>query len=257
MVTFTGSTQVGKEILASSAKWVRKVILELGGHCPAILCGDAPWRELMPRIVAQSLKNSGQYCYRISRIYASERIYREVAREFARLAATWRVGPAFDSGVHLGPLNNPDIRDRVARQVEAALREGARLAYQGRIDDAPRGGFYYPPTVLTDVSSESSLMKEEIFGPVAIITPFAEIGEAIEAANSTPFGLAAYVFTKDLGNALECARQIEAGSVWINRIHQAYPQAPFGGMKESGLGREKSHFGIEEFTELKTIYLSY
>ena len=256
LVSFTGSTRVGKEIQAGGARWVRKTILELGGHCPAFVLRDAPWREALPRLVSQCFKNCGQYCYRVSRIYLDAPIYEEFGAEFIRAAAELRVGSAHDPQTHIGPLNNREILQRVSSQVETALREGASPLFIG---ETPKntGGFFYPLTVLADVKSHMSITRQEVFGPVVILTPFETIGDAVGEANASPYGLAAYLFSADLALAMEWAGKIEAGSVWINRIHQSYPQAPFGGMKESGLGREKSRFGLEEYTELKTIYLSY
>jgi succinate-semialdehyde dehydrogenase/glutarate-semialdehyde dehydrogenase len=257
LITFTGSTEVGREIQRQSARYLRKVILELGGHCPAIVCRDAPWSDILPQLVRQSFKNSGQYCYRISRIYVDESIHDPFLRAFARQAASLRIGRPTDKDVDLGPLNNEEIVAKVRLQVKTAVREGAQVVLGGELDGAARSGFYYRPTILRGVGPEMSVMHEEVFGPVVIVSPFKDLDAAVQAANSTPFGLAAYLFTGDLGRAFEAAGRLEAGSVWINRIHQAYPEAPFGGMKESGLGREKSLFGIEEFTELKTVYLSY
>lgn len=257
LITFTGSTAVGKEIQVVSARWVRKVILELGGHCPAILCADAPWRRIMPQLIAQSFKNCGQYCYRITRILVAREIYSDFLSEWVDAAARLRVGPASDPMTELGPLNHPEILDRISEHVATAVREGAHIETGGRSLAVGEGGFYYAPTVLTGEATEVAHMNEEVFGPVVLVSPFDDVDSAIEAANATPYGLAAYLFTADLGRALECADRLEAGSVWINRVHQSYPEAPFGGMKQSGLGREKSHFGVEEFTELKTLYLSY
>lgn len=257
LITFTGSTTVGKEIQAIGANWVRKVILELGGHCPAIIGADAEWQSALPAMVHQTFNNSGQYCYRISRIYVEEEIYPDFLREFVNHASRLRLGPPASSDTQIGPLNNADIFASVQRQVEKAIREGAHVELGGAPTLKETGGFYFPPTILTNVKPEASIMREEIFGPVVLVHPFKDIHTTLEEANATPYGLAAYLFTKDLGNALQWAGRIEAGSIWINRIHQAYPEAPFGGMKESGLGREKSHFGVEEYTELKTIYLSY
>jgi len=208
-------------------------------------------------LVSQSLKNSGQYCYRTSRIYVAENIYDEFLGEFIGLSKQLRLGPPLEPGVDLGPLNNAEILSKVRTQVDAAVQEGAAVECGGSSVAPFRHGFYYSPTVLTGVKPEMSIMHEEIFGPVVIISPFDEVQKAVDEANATRYGLAAYLFTRDLADALEWANRLEVGSVWINRIHQAYPEAPFGGMKESGLGREKSPFGIEEYTELKTIYLCY
>lgn len=257
LVSFTGSTTVGKEIARVSASWVRKVILELGGHCPAIVCEDAPLDVILPQLLSQALKNSGQYCYRVSHIHVAEPIYDRFMEEFINLVAALEVGPPSDVNVDIGPLNNSQIIETVSRQVELAVQEGAKIEWGGCSLGEKLSGFYYSPTILSEVRSDMSITQEEVFGPVVMVSPFQHLDDAIERANSSPFGLAAYVFSKDVGAALECAGKLDAGSVWINRIHQAYPQAPFGGVKESGLGREKSPYGVREYTELKTIYLSY
>lgn len=257
MVTFTGSTEVGKEIQRSCAETVKKVVLELGGNCPAIICGDAPWPDLLPQLIAQSFKNSGQYCYRISRFYLAEEIFEDFVREFVRHAGALKVGPAMASGTDLGPLNNVEVLSRVKGQVEQALADGAQLKLGGGGGHVPTPGFYYPPTVLTDVRRACGIRHQEVFGPVVVAMPFRNPEDALEDVNASPYGLAGYIFTKDLALALDLVGKLEVGSVWVNRIHQAYAEVPFGGMKESGLGREKSGYGLEEFTELKSIYLSY
>ncbi len=257
LVSFTGSTAVGKEIARVSASWVRKVILELGGHCPAIVCEDAPIELILPQLLSQAMKNSGQYCYRISHIHVAEPIYNRFMKEFMYLVAAIKVGPPSDPYVDIGPLNNVQILETVSRQVELAVQEGATIEWGGRSLSEKWGGFYYSPTILSGVHSGMSITREEVFGPVVMISPFPHLDDAVVQANDSPFGLAAYIFSQDVGSALECAGKLDAGSVWINRIHQAYPQAPFGGFKESGLGREKSPYGVQEYTEFKTIYLSY
>lgn len=257
LIAFTGSTVVGKEIQTVSAKYVRKVVSELGGHCPAIVCADAPWLELLPKIVSQSFKNCGQYCYRISRVYVAEEIFKDFLSEFVNLTSQLRVGPAGNPDTDLGPINNRQAFAKLNEQIEAAIGEGAHVEVGGAPVRLDSNGFYYPPTVLTGVKPGMGIMQEEVFGPVVIISSFTDAELAIEEANNTPYGLGAYLFTSDLANALEWAGRLEAGSIWVNRIHQAYPEAPFGGMKESGLGREKSRYGVEEYTELKTVYFCY
>jgi len=257
MVTFTGSTEVGKEIQRVCAERVKRVVLELGGNCPAIVFADAPWRRLMPRLITQCYKNSGQYCYRISRLYVSREIFDPFLEEFIARSQALKVGPADDPGTDLGPLNNAHILERVERQVQRAVADGAKLESGGSRVPFEKSGFYYPPTVLVDSRMKSSIRLEEVFGPVVVVMPFQDAEEALADANATRYGLAAYVFTNDLALALDLVGRLEAGSVWVNRIHQAYAQVPFGGMKESGLGREKSGWGLEEFTELKAVYFSY
>ncbi len=257
LVSFTGSTEVGKEIQALSARWVRKVILELGSNCPAIVCRDGPWRELLSDIVRQCFKNSGQYCYRISRLLVEDAIHDDFLGAFLEVAGSLRVGPPSAPETQLGPLNNAEILAGVQRQVEEAVACGGRIEMGGERVEILGKGFYFAPTVLSQVGQGASVLHEEVFGPVVIVQRFRDIGEAIGQANATPYGLAAYLFTRDVGAALEWSERLEAGSIWINGIHQAYPETPFGGMKQSGLGREKSRAGLEEYSELKALYLSY
>jgi succinate-semialdehyde dehydrogenase / glutarate-semialdehyde dehydrogenase len=259
LITFTGSTAVGKIIQTASAAFVRKTILELGGHCPAIISADADWQAVLPQIVGQIFKHSGQYCYRISRLLVADSLFQEVLKSLVKAATRLKVGPADDASTDLGPLNHADILRQVAAQVEEAVAEGARVLLGGSPVTIPgyEGGFYYPPTILADVRDDMAIMREEVFGPVVMVQSYADTDQALELANATPYGLAGYIFSGNVGDALEWAGRLECGSIWINHIHQAVPEAPFGGMKESGLGREKSRFGIEEYTELKTIYLTY
>ncbi len=256
LITFTGSTEVGKTIQQTAAAHVKRLILELGGHCPAVVCADADWRSLVPALVAQAYKNSGQYCYRVTRLLVAEEIREPFLDAFVSEASRLTLGDPKNPETDLGPLNNRSIFERVSEQVLDAVALGAQTILGGVPPD-PDAGFFFPPTVLTRVRPEMCLYREEIFGPVVLALPFQDEDEGVERANDTPFGLAAYVFSKDLGKALRLASRIEAGSVWVNGIHQAQAEAPFGGMKESGIGREKSRFGVEAFTELKTYYISY
>lgn len=257
IVTFTGSSRVGKLIQAESARYARKVVLELGGQSPAIVRADADWRQALPQIVGQAYKNCGQYCYRISRVYVEASIFEPFLAALEDTVSRLRVGPASAPDTEIGPLNNADILARVESQVERAMKAGARLVLGGGRPESPRGGFYYLPTILTEDADHAPAATEEIFGPVLILTPFRDAAEVIRQCNATPYGLAAYLFTGNLGEGLHWAKELEVGSVWVNRVHGAYHEAPFGGRKESGLGRERSRFGLEEFTELKTIYVSY
>lgn len=255
-ITFTGSTEVGKEIQRRAASGVKRLILELGGSCPAIVCHDADWRTHLPHMVVQAYKNSGQYCYRITRFYVARTLWKPFFDEFTARVMRLRVGHPADPKTALGPLNHEGIRRRVSEQVSRLQQAGATVL-QAPLPHDLRRGFYFPPTVVTGVEPQAPPLHEEIFGPVTFLIPFDDEVEAVAKANGSPYGLAAYVFTQDLANGLRLAHSLEAGSVWINGVHQALPEAPFGGMKESGLGREKSRFGVEAFTELKTIYLAY
>lgn len=257
LVAFTGSAQVGREILTFNAARVRQSVLELGGNCPAIVAEDADWAAVVPDMVEQTFKNSGQYCYRIARIYVARSLFEVFADRFVKQTSRLRLGPPGDADTDLGPLNNPGILARVHAQIEQLVEHGGRLLLDGRQAARPPLGYYLGPTVIDGTRIAPEHTQEEIFGPVAIISPVSGLAEAVARANATPYGLAAYWFGRDLGAALDHAGDLEVGSLWINRIHPAYSHAPFGGVKQSGLGREKSHFGLEEFTEPKTIYLSY
>lgn len=255
-ISFTGSTEVGKDIQRRAASSVKRLILELGGTCPAIIFKDADWRSLLPHMVAQAYKNSGQYCYRPTRFYVAKSCWDAFLPEFVDHVMRLRVGHPLEPDVDLGPLNHPDIVRRVAEQVSRAQKASATVR-QAALPGQLKRGFYYPPTIITGLPAHAPLFCEEIFGPVTLLVPFHDEAEALVEANRSPYGLAAYVFTQDLSKGLRLAHELEAGTVWINGIHQALPDAPFGGVKHSGLGREKSRFGVEAFTELKTIYLAY
>lgn len=255
-LSFTGSTEVGKEIQRRAASGVKRLILELGGTCPALICDDAAWRPLLPAMIAQAYKNSGQYCYRITRFYVARSLWNAFVPEFLHQVRHLRVGHPSEPDVDLGPLNHRDIVRRAEALVSQAREVGAAV-HQAAVPGRLQRGFYYPPTVITDLPPDSPLLSEEIFAPVTLLVPFHDEAEALAEANRPPYGLAAYIFTQNLAKGLRLAHNLEAGSVWINGIHQALPEAPFGGMKQSGLGREKSRFGVEAFTELKTIYMAY
>ncbi len=255
LISFTGSTSVGKDIVARTSAHLKRLILELGGNCPAIISDDANWEIHIDSIVRQTFKNSGQYCYRITRLIVHRAIFDEFVRRFIEKTSLLNVGHPMEETTDLGPLNNRKIYERFRRQIIDICNSGAKILF----GDIPRevsseAGYYCKPIIITDLSPESDWCQYEYFGPVAFVQSYSNDDEAIEMANSTPFGLAAYIFTSDVERAYRWAESIEAGSLWVNCIHQARFDAPFGGYKESGLGREKSRFGFEAFTELKTIY---
>jgi succinate-semialdehyde dehydrogenase / glutarate-semialdehyde dehydrogenase len=257
-VSFTGGTFAGKRIAASAAQSNKRVTLELGGQTPAIICEDADLDVAIPGILGQTFNNAGQFCYRVNRIYVQRNIYQPFSEHFAQGARQIVVSDGMDPSCQIGPLVNQEGLLKSEEHVRDALSRGARLLTGGkRLTDPPfdRGNFF-PPTVLGDTDHSMKIMTEETFGPVVGIMPFDHLDQAVDLANDTPYGLAAYIFSKDLATAWKTAERCEAGSVWVNQIHRSYNQVPFGGYKESGLGREKSHFGLEHYFELKTIYLS-
>jgi len=257
-IGFTGSSPAGKRIAAMAAATNKRLTLEMGGQSPAIVCKDANLDVAIPALVKHAFANSGQFCYRVNRIYVDRAIYQQFVECFATASAALKVGNGLDPGCDLGPMINEEIFSTSVDHVADALAKGARLLAGGaRLSggDYDRG-FFYPPTVLVDTNQTMKIMREETFGPVVGVMPSDALPEAIEMANDSPFGLAGYVFSRDLGVALSVSEELEAGSVWVNDIHRSFNMVPFGGYKESGLGREKSHYGLEAYLELKTIYLS-
>jgi succinate-semialdehyde dehydrogenase / glutarate-semialdehyde dehydrogenase len=250
-LSFTGSTAVGKALLGQCAHTVMRTSMELGGNAPFIVFADADLDEAVAGAMAAKMRNMGEACTAANRIY----VQREVADEFAlRLTAKMqelRVGPGTVDGVQVGPLIDAGGRAKVAELVEDAVGLGARVLTGGEV---PSGdGYFYPPTVLTDVPMSARMAQEEIFGPVAPITPFDAESDVLEWANGTPYGLVSYVFTNDLRRALRVAEALESGMVGLNQGVVSNPAAPFGGIKESGLGREGGSVGLDEFLELKYI----
>lgn len=255
VVSFTGSTEVGKRIYAKSSTFIRRLVLELGGNCPALVAPDSRWRSFISAMVRQAFKNSGQYCYRITRFIVHETIYDEFVKDFVRVTKTLKIGHPLDPETELGPLNNRRIFEKFFNQVKRVYESGARLL-TGALPDTKEAsrGYYCSPLVFSEIPDTVDVCREEFFGPVVFLFRYQKDEEALELANASNFGLAAYVFTDDMERASFWTKNIEAGSVWVNSIHQARFDAPFGGYKESGLGREKSTYGFEAFTELKTIY---
>jgi len=257
-IAFTGSSQAGKRIAAMAAATSKRLTLEMGGQSPAIVCRDADLDIAVPALVRHAFANSGQFCYRVNRIYAAREIYATFIERLAQATAALKVGNGLDPGCDMGPMVNEEIFRTSCEHVEDALASGARVASGGkRLCGGDYGrGYFFAPTVLVDTSQSMKIMHVETFGPVVGVMPFESLSEAIELANDSPYGLAGYVFSRDLSVALRTAEELEAGSVWVNNIHRSYNMVPFGGYKESGVGREKSRHGLEQYLELKTIYLT-
>ena len=256
-VAFTGSTAAGVRIHQLAAETNKRVTLELGGQCPAILFEDANLDVAVPALVKHAYANSGQFCYRVNRIYAHRALYDEFLARFADGARALVVGDGMDPDTDLGPMVGARIMATSVEQVADARRHGARILCGGErlTGGVYDGGCFFAPTVIAEATHDMRIMTEETFGPVVGVAPFEDGDEAIERANDTRYGLAAYVFSADLRRAWLAAEELEAGSVWVNNIHRSSAHVPFGGMKQSGLGREKSAHGLDEYTELKTIYL--
>jgi succinate-semialdehyde dehydrogenase/glutarate-semialdehyde dehydrogenase len=250
-LSFTGSTEVGRILLAEAAKRVVKCSMELGGNAPCIVFADADLDAAVEGAMVAKMRHNGETCTAANRFFVEAAIAEEFAARLAQAMAALEVGNGMAPGVQLGPLVDAKTRNKVARLVTAAVRAGARVRTGGAVPDG--AGFFYPPTVLDRVAPDSPILAEEIFGPVAPIVQFTAEAEVIRLANATEHGLMAYVFTRDLARGLRVAEAIEAGMVGLNRALVSDPAAPFGGVKQSGVGREGGHHGLLEFTETKYI----
>jgi succinate-semialdehyde dehydrogenase/glutarate-semialdehyde dehydrogenase len=256
-VSFTGSTQAGIRIRRLAALTNKRVTLELGGQCPAIVAADADLDVAVPALVRHAYANSGQFCYRVNRLYIEAAHYAEFTERFAAAANGLVVGHGLDPLTEMGPLVSERIMATSVEHVTDARQRGARILAGGErlTGDRYDAGSFFAPTVIADATHKMKVMTEETFGPVVGIASFQTLPEAIELANDSRYGLAAYVFSRDLRTAWRTAEELEVGSVWVNEIHRSLHSVPFGGMKQSGLGREKSRHGLDEYLELKTVYL--
>jgi succinate-semialdehyde dehydrogenase / glutarate-semialdehyde dehydrogenase len=251
LITFTGSIPVGKSLAEMAGRHMKPAIMELGGHAPVIVCGDAdPLTAAAASVIGKS-RNAGQVCVSPTRFFVQESIYRRFADSFAEKAAQLKVGDGLDPTVQMGPLANARRIDAMETLVADAKSKGARvLAGGGRIGNR---GYFFPLTVLADVPDDARAMNEEPFGPLALINPVRDIDEAIEKANSLPYGLAAYAFTRSANNADRLANDIEAGNLSINHFVASLAETPFGGVKDSGYGREGGTEGLYGYTVAKNV----
>jgi succinate-semialdehyde dehydrogenase/glutarate-semialdehyde dehydrogenase len=249
MITFTGSTEVGKLLMEQAARTVKRVGMELGGNAPFIVFDDADLDRAVAGALASKFRNAGQTCVCANRFLVQDGIYDAFAEKLGQAVRTLKVGPGTESGVTVGPLINQAAVEKVEAHVADAVAKGAHVVMGGK--RAALGGTFYEPTVLTGVTPKMLVSREETFGPVAPLFKFSTEEEAVRMANDTPFGLAAYFFTRDMGRCWRVAEALEYGIVGVNEGLTSTEIAPFGGFKESGIGREGSHHGIEEFVEIK------
>ena len=258
-VAFTGGTAAGKAIAAAAAGSIKRLTLELGGHCPALVCADADLDKAVPAITRHAFANSGQFCYRVNRIYAHRAVYGALVERLTASVSALRVGRPTDDGVDLGPMVNARMLANAQRQADDARAQGGRICCGGQRVPVPgaEAGQFFAPTLIADATPQMLVMREETFGPVLAVQPVDNDAEALRLANDSESGLAAFVFSRDLARGLTLCQRLDAGSVWLNDIARSSQRAPFGGMKQSGLGREKSLAGIEAYLETKTVYLSY
>ena len=253
-VSFTGSIPVGKHLARLAADGMKRVTMELGGHAPAIICDDADIDEAVRQLAPYKYRNAGQVCVSPTRFYVQRAVHRDFAGRFAEAAAALRVGSGLEAGTDMGPLANSRRREAMEALVADAVGRGAVLRTGGRRLGGPgNGGFFFAPTVLDEVPRDARAMVEEPFGPLALISPFDTLDEALEQANRLPFGLAAYAFTRSLERSARLGRGIEAGMVAINNIVVNANELPFGGVKESGYGSEAGAEGIEPYLVTKMI----
>ncbi len=250
-LTFTGSTEVGKTLMRGSAETVKKISLELGGHAPSIVLEDANLEKAVNGVISSKFRNAGQTCVCSNRVYVHESIYDQFVEKLVAKVKELKVGNGLEEGVEIGPLIDQQAVDKVLKHIEDAVQHGAKLETGGK----SLGGLFLEPTVLSNINDDMLCMTEETFGPLAPITSFKNDEEVIERANSSIYGLAAYVFTESINRGLRVVEALEYGIVGLNDGLPSTPQAPFGGFKQSGLGREGGRQGIEEFLEVKYISL--
>ena len=249
MLTFTGSTEIGRVLMAQCAPTIKKLGLELGGNAPFIVFDDADLDRAVAGAMASKYRNAGQTCVCANRIYVQEGVYERFAEKLAAEVKKMKVGAGTEDGVTTGPLINKAAVEKVEEHVADALEHGATIVLGGRRHS--RGGNFYEPTILANVTQQMMVAREETFGPVAPLFKFKTEADVIAQANDTPFGLAAYFYARDLGRVWRVAEALECGIIGINEGIISNEVAPFGGYKQSGLGREGSHHGVEEFLETK------
>jgi succinate-semialdehyde dehydrogenase / glutarate-semialdehyde dehydrogenase len=253
-ISFTGSTRVGKLLATQAGNTIKRLSLELGGNAPLIVFDDADLDVAVRGVMASKFRNTGQTCICANRIFVQDSVYDEFARRLVDSVKALKVGNGFDDGVNQGPLINASAKQKVHRHVTDAVARGARVIVGG--NPHALGGTFYEPTVLTDANADMELAHDETFGPVAPLFRFHSEEEVIAKANATEYGLAAYIFTRDLARSWRVTEALEAGLVGVNEAAVSNAVAPFGGVKESGIGREGSKYGLDEFVELKYVCTS-
>ena len=250
-ISFTGSTEVGKELMRGAADQVKRLSLELGGHAPFIVFPDADPEASAKLAVMGKFRNNGQVCISPSRFFVHEKVRKNFTEAAVAFARALKQGNGLDAGIEVGPMFENKALDQTSRLVSDATGKGARLLTGGKRNTAFGKGYFFEPTVLDGITPDCALLTEEPFAPIMPVLGFESIEQVIEQANSTKYGLAAYVFTNDLSTAFRMGDGLEAGIIGINDPVPATPQCPFGGMKESGLGRELAHEGLESYLETK------
>jgi succinate-semialdehyde dehydrogenase/glutarate-semialdehyde dehydrogenase len=254
-LSFTGSTEVGKKLMSLASEHVLRVSMELGGNAPFLVFGDANIDAAVDGAVVAKMRNMGEACTAANRFHVHESVADEFSARLAERLGAMKVGRGTEPGVEVGPLVEEKQRQKVAELVDDAVHKGAKVIVGGHAGDG--AGYFFQPTVLTDVPADARLLGEEVFGPVAPVVPFSSDAEAIAAANDTKYGLVAYAFTTDLNRALRVAESLDTGMVGLNQGMVSNPAAPFGGVKESGFGREGGAEGIGEYLEVKYVAVNF
>ena len=255
VISFTGSTATGRKLLHSAADNVLKSAMELGGNAPFIVFEDADVEAAVEGALIAKMRNIGEACTAANRFYVHEKVHDAFASLLCKRMGALKMGHGLEEGVSVGALVNAETRDKVANLVDDALAKGATALLGGKAPE--RTGYFYPATVLTRVAADAQMMHEEIFGPVAALQTFASDSEVIAKANATEYGLVAYVYTGDIGRGLRVCERLDYGMVGLNRGLVSDPAAPFGGTKQSGIGREGAHVGLMEFMETQYISVSW
>jgi succinate-semialdehyde dehydrogenase/glutarate-semialdehyde dehydrogenase len=253
LITFTGSTEIGRLLMKGSADQVKKLSLELGGHAPVIVFEDADLDLAAELTLASKFRNCGQTCICANRVYVQQTVWDAFVEKLTAKVQQLSIGSGLDEATDIGPLINEEAVRKVQDHLDDAVQKGASVLYGGKRWKDSYPGYFFEPTVLANVTKEMKVMNEETFGPLLPLQPFAEEAEVIREANDTPYGLAAYIFTDSLHRAYRVMEKLEYGIVGINDVFPAVAEAPFGGVKQSGLGKEGGKEGIFEFVELKYV----
>jgi acyl-CoA reductase-like NAD-dependent aldehyde dehydrogenase len=257
-VAFTGSTPVGKQVMATAANDLKRVTLELGGSDPLIILADADVDAAISAASMGRFFNCGQACLAIKRVYAEESIADHVAETLAKKATRLRLGPGTEKGVQIGPMHSPEGRELIASQVSDAASSGGEVLAGGGVPQGEEfdGGWFHEPTIVYEPGHDSRVATEETFGPVLPVWKVADLDEAIARANASPYGLGSSVWTRDLGAAMAAAERIDAGYTWINSATKVYDELPFGGLKQSGYGKEHGIEALRFYTEEKSVVIA-
>lgn len=256
LITFTGSTAVGKHLMRESANHVKKVSLELGGHAPIIVFDDADIEKAATLSLASKFRNNGQTCICANRLYVHESIEKKFTERLADKVEELKIGNGLTGDMDLGPLINENAAIKVQAHLDDAVEKGANIVTGGCKWNGNLDGYFYQPTVLSDITDDMIVMNEETFGPVIPIQTFTDEDTVIEKANNTDYGLAAYIFTEKTSRALRVSERLEYGIIGVNDVFPSLPEAPFGGIKQSGMGKEGGHHGMHEFLEMKFVSIA-